>query len=105
MAKGDMLASLNKMAGKGEAFVVGEHRYTVLPLLLKDVSDFLGDNLPISMPMLLLMDSYEAATAKWLEKQVRNEDGTPLTLEMAKEHGWDTADLKACFEKLAGLSG
>lgn len=105
MGKEAALTGLTKMLGKGEVFEVGEHKYKVLPLLLKDVPDFLGDNLPISMPMFLLMDTYEDKTARWLEKQVRNEDGTPLTLEMAKEHGWDTADLKACFEKLAGLSG
>lgn len=105
MAKQDATAGLRKTFGNGQEFEVGEHRYTVLPILTKHVAEFFDDNLPISMPLILLAAQHRETTDKWLSRQVRDTQGEPVTLATTEADEWSIIDLRNCLEKMAGLSG
>jgi hypothetical protein len=103
MAKKDV--SLNTVFGNGEEFTTGGHSYVVFPLKLKEIQEFLDDNLSLdAQGYNLLIPDAKIKVGKWLERKAQS-NGKPLTYEQAMEDDWDMNDVKEFLRKLAGLSG
>lgn len=97
---------LSLMLGGGEDFLVGEKRYTVKPLKLKHVDEFVKDNLNLGLQLVnLTNEAAKEKLDKWLSRQVVDQKGTPLSLERAIEEDWDLGDLKKCIQRLLDISG
>lgn len=109
---------LSVMLGTGEEFEVEEvvekegkkehikHKYKVLPLKLKEVDEFLKDNLSVGPQLFNLIDKESKKKVdKWLSRKVQTDAGEPVTLQMAYDHGWNLEDLQRCLRKLVGISG
>ncbi len=97
---------LSTMLGSGEDFLVGEKRYTVKPLKLKHIDEFVKDNLSVGLQFVnLTNDEAREKLNKWLSRQVVDENGSPLSLDRAMEEDWDLVDLKNCIQRLLDISG
>ena len=97
---------LSTMLGSGEDFFVGEKRYTVKPLKLKHIDEFINDNLSLGWQLVNITDqNARDKLDKWLSRQVVDEKGNPMSLEKAMEDDWDLADLKRCIQRLLDISG
>jgi len=100
------LASLSTMLGSGDSFSVGNKKYTVKPLKLKDVEGFSSDGVNIGPQMFSVVN--EAARKnleKWMAKQVFDANGEPVTLEKAIADDWDLTDLRRCVQTMIDISG
>lgn len=105
MAKEASLSSLNMMLGRDD-FEAGGHRYTVLPLKLKEVRGFTEGGIFGYNPAWLVTDEEKRAQLdSWLRRQVRTDKGEPVTLAMVEDGDWTTDDLRRFLDKLAGISG
>lgn len=97
---------LSVMLGSSESFIVGEKRYTVKPLKLKHVDEFVKDNLSLGLQLVnITNEEAKGKLDKWLSRQVVDEKGNPISLEKAMEDEWDLGDLKRCIQRLLDISG
>lgn len=98
--------SLTTMLGSGETFEAKGKTYTVKPITLARIEEFMNDNLSLGS-QLFNVASKEAKEKvnKWLSDYCTDEKGEPMTLQKAIEDGWDIVDLKNFFRKLCDLSG
>lgn len=97
---------LSVMLGSGEDFFVGGKKYTVKPLKLKHVDEFMKDNLSLGMQLVnITNEEAKSKLDKWLSRQVVDEKGSPMSLEKAMEDDWDLGDLKRCIQRLLDISG
>jgi len=100
------IVSLATMLGGGDFFSVGEKRYKVKPLKLKDIDEFQKDAVNVG-PQLYSMINEEARSKleKWLSRQVFDANNEPMTLQKAIDDDWDLSDLRLCVQKIIDLSG
>lgn len=104
MAK-EAATPLSVMLGTGEALEIAGKKYRVLPLKLREVQEFLDDNLSVGPQLVnLLTEEHRAKVSKWLGHVV-DESGKPMDLERAQAEDWTIADLRLALQKLMDLSG
>lgn len=97
---------LATMLGLGESFMVGERKYKVKPLLLKDVPEFLDSTIHFNAPIFSMSsEESRAVLDRWMKKYVRDENDKPVGLDRATKEGWSIADLKKALNRLLDLSG
>ncbi len=98
--------SLATMLGVGESFVIGDKKYVIKPLKLKDVVAFTDEQLSIGSQLFnLLNEDVKKNLDKWLSKQVFTQDNKPMSLENALNDDWDLVDLKRCMQRMLDISG
>jgi len=98
--------SLSTMLGAGETFEAKGKTYTVKPITLKHIEEFMADNLSIGSQLFNLTNTEtKVKVSKWLGGYCTDEKGELMTLEKAMDDGWDIVDLKNFFRKLCDLSG
>jgi hypothetical protein len=97
---------LSTMGDGGKPLPIAGKSYTVFPLKLKVVAEFTADNVNIGGQLFSMIDEERKKTVdKWLQKQVFDIHGQPMTLEKAMADDWDLADLKTAVKVLADISG
>ncbi len=98
--------SLSTMLGSGETMEVKGKTYTVVPITLKDVEEFMSGQLSIG-PQIVNIVSEESRkhTNKWLKKYCIDDEGKAVTLKRATDAGWDVKDLREFMQKLCDMSG
>lgn len=98
-------ASLATMLGTGESFDVKGKVYTVKPIALAHIEEFMSDNLSIGSQLFNVTNKdAKAKVDKWLSGYCTDEN-EPMTLQKAMADGWDIVDLKNFFKRLCDLSG
>lgn len=103
--KKEALASLKEFLGKGDGFEVGAHKYNVRPLTVGEAIDFLADELPVNLPVYLLLPQFKEKTDRWLKAAVTDAEGNPVGIDVAISNDWPLDKLKECLERLVMLSG
>lgn len=84
----------------------GKKTYTVLPLLLKEVDEFLKERINAVYSVFNLIDVEAKKNLDgWLKRKVRDKEGKAVDLERAMADGWDLADLTECIGMMIKLSG
>jgi|BioPla2DNA2_1021312.scaffolds.fasta_scaffold118447_3 hypothetical protein len=103
----EIAAKLGVMLGTGDMLEAQGKKYKILPLKLKEVDEFLQDNMIVGDAQFFNISNKDsrANLDKWLKRKVSTADGEPLTVEQAMEDDWDLDDLKACIRALIRLSG
>lgn len=109
---------LSVMLGDGDEFVVGDKTYTIMPIAIKDVQEFMKDNLSLGSQLFNVANTKERAKVdRWLggkkDKDGNivktgycfDEEGNPVDLEKIENDGWNVAHLRKFFERLCELSG
>lgn len=98
---------LSTMLGDGDSFVTRNGKsYTVNPMTLADVNEFIKDNMSIGCQLWNIANEKEAKKIdRWLKGYCFDEEGNPVTLERAINDGWDLVDLKNFIRKLCDISG
>jgi len=105
MAKEAKATPLSTMLGTGEEFFVGDKAYKVRPLKLKEIDEFLNDNISIGAQLFNVVNKdMREKLDKWLQRCFTKGD-KPLTLQMAMDDDWDLADLKMAIQRLIDISG
>lgn len=98
--------SLSTMLGAGETFEAKGKTYTVKPITLKHIEEFMADNLSIGSQLFnVASKESKAKVEKWLSGYAVDGKGEPMSLQKAMDDGWDIVDLKNFFRKLCDLSG
>lgn len=97
---------LSVMLGSGETFEAKGNTYTVKPITLEHIEEFMADNLSIGSQLFNVAnkDSKEKVD-RWLKCYCFDENGEAISLKQAMSDGWDIVDLKNFFRKLCDLSG
>jgi hypothetical protein len=99
---------LSTMLGtlSGEGFKVGDRSYTVKPMALKHVDEFMKDNLSLSSQIFSLANkAAKEKLEKWLSGYCFDANGTAMSLQTAMDDNWSLVDLKEFMKKLCDLSG
>lgn len=97
---------LSVMTGSGSSFSAAGKKYTIVPLKLKDVDEFVKDKLSLTGQLFNVINTgMRQKLDKWLSKCVFDEDNKPVTLEKIMEDGWDLSDLRKAIVELCDLSG
>ena len=98
--------SLATMLGTGESFEAKDKEYTVKPITLKHIEEFMSDNLSLGTQLFAVSNSDSRAKLnKWLSGYAFDSNGSPMTIAKAMEDDWDIVDLKKFIQKLCDLSG
>jgi len=118
MSKEDKATSLSTMLGTGGNFNVKEKKYTVKPIALKDIEEFMTDNLSLGSQLFNITNKESKAKVdRWLggtkdkdgnvikKGYCFDESNNPVSLEKAMSNEWDVVDLKEFFKKLCDFSG
>ena len=107
MAKGkDTITSLATMLGKGGSFEAQGKTYTVKPLKIKDVDDFMTDDMSLGSQLFNVSnEKNKKKTDRWLKDYATNDKDEPMSVEKAMNDDWDLEDLRNFFKKLCDLSG
>ncbi len=108
---------LSVMLGDGGEFEAKGKIYTVKPIALKDVEEFMKDNLSLGTQLFSLIDEKSKAKIdRWLGGK-KGKDGNlipgycfdekdnPVTLQDAMDNDWDVVDLREFVKKLCDFSG
>jgi hypothetical protein len=98
--------SLATMLGTGDTFEAKDKTYKVKPIKLKDVEEFMADNLSIGS-QLFNVSNKDSKTKidKWLNGYAVDSKDEPMSLDKAMNDEWDIVDLKNFIKKLCDLSG
>lgn len=98
--------SLATMLGEGETFSVNGKKYTVKPLLLKDISSFTKEQISLGSQLFNLMnEESQKILNKWIEKYITDSKNEPMTLQKMMDEEWNVVDLKNAIHKLIDVSG
>jgi hypothetical protein len=90
----------------GNDLVVGDRKYVVKPMALKEVDEFMKDNLSLSAQIFSFANKVsKEKIEKWLSRHCFDKIGEPMTLEKATKDDWDIVNLKEFIKKLCDLSG
>jgi hypothetical protein len=90
----------------GEGFKVGEKTYTVKPMALKHVDEFMKDNLSLGAQIFNLSNKdVKTKLEKWLTGYCFDRNGEPMSLQKAMDDDWNIVNLKDFLKKLCDLSG
>lgn len=102
----DKNVDLSTMVGGEEEFRVGNKVYYVKPLKLKDVDKFNKDGVNLGPQLFTMVDKKSREIAdKWLNKQVLDDKGNPMSIQKAIDDDWTLVDLRNCMRKLVDISG
>lgn len=102
----DKVVDLSTMLGSGDDFEAKDKTYTVKPIALKRIDEFMKDNLSIGSQLFNISNpDAKSKVDKWLTGYCFNDKGESVSLENAMNDDWDIIDLKGFFEKLCDLSG
>lgn len=109
---------LSVMLGDGDSFIVKGKSYSVKPIALKDIEEFMSSNINLGSQLFSVADKKEREKIdRWLGGKKNKDgnivkagycfdsDGNPVNLEKAMNDGWDIVDLKLFLRKLCDLSG
>lgn len=97
--------SLGTMVGSGESFEAGGKTYTVKPLALKYVDEFINDGLSLGTQLYNLANpETRQKLEKWIPRLVFDGDKA-LSLNDLMENDWTIADLRNLMLKACDLSG
>ena len=97
---------LSTMLGSGDEFKVNDKKYTIKPMSLKDVDQFMQDNLSLGSQIFSISSpETKSKTDKWLSKYCFDEKNESVTLQKAMDADWNVVDLKKFFRNLCDLSG
>lgn len=97
---------LSVMLGDGGTFMVNDKAYTIKPIILKDIENFMKDNLSLGIQFFNISDKKSRDKVdKWLTRYCFDEDGNSVTLENAMTDDWNVVHLKEFFRKLCDFSG
>ncbi|HHX60995.1 MAG TPA: hypothetical protein GX707_09840 [Epulopiscium sp.] len=106
MSKEKTPTPLSVMLQSGGDLEVKGKIYTVRPLALKDIQDFMKDNLSLGPQLFSVNDDKSRKKVdKWLQGYCLDDKDAPLTLDKAMADDWDVVDLKEFIRKLCDLSG
>ncbi len=98
--------SLSTMLGNGTSFEVNGKIYTIKPIALKDIEDFMKDNLSLGSQLFNVADKKAREKInRWLTGYCFDEDGNSTGFEKVSNDGWDVVDLKEFIKKLCDFSG
>ena len=111
-------ASLGTMLGSGDDFQAKDKTYSVKPIALEHIEEFMADNLSIGSQLFNVANKESAKKVdKWMGGLAAKDgkiervgycfdlDGNPVDLQKAMADHWDIVDLKNFFKKLCDLSG
>ncbi|MSU01931.1 hypothetical protein [Tissierella pigra] len=97
---------LSVMLGDGDSFIVKEKSYIVKPIELKDIEEFMKDNLSIDTQLFnIANEKAKEKVNRWLTGYCFDEESNPVSLEKVMDYGWNVVDLRKFFRKLCDLSG
>jgi hypothetical protein len=99
---------LSTMLGtlSGDSFKVGDKTYTVKPMALKHVDEFMKDNLSLGAQIFNLSNKdVKSKIEKWLSGYCFGRNGEAMSLQKAMDDDWNIVDLKNFLKKLCDLSG
>lgn len=97
---------LSVMLGEGGLLNVNDKSYRVKPIELQDIEKFMNDNLSLGTQLFNITDEKSKEKVdKWLTGYCFDEEGIPVTLEIAMADKWNVVDLKEFFKKLCDFSG
>ncbi len=90
----------------GNDFMVGEKKYVVKPMSLKEVDEFMKDNLSLGTQLFAVANKESRDKLnKWLSRHCLDKIGESMTLDKAANDDWNIVDLKEFIKKLCDLSG
>jgi hypothetical protein len=90
----------------GNDFLVDDKKYVIKPMSLKEVNEFMDDNLSLGTQLFAVANKESRDKLdKWLSGHCFNKLGEPMTLEKATNDDWSIVDLKEFIKKLCDLSG
>jgi len=99
-------ASLSTMLGKGEFAIIKDKKYKIKPIALKDVEEFMNDNLSLGSQLFSISDAEKRKQInRWLTGYCYDEENNAISLEIAMNNDWDIVDLKEFVKKLCDISG
>lgn len=99
------LTSLSTMLGSGGSFKVKEKYYTIKPIVLKHIEDFMKDNLSVGTQFFNIANKKSREKVdRWLSEYCFDDENNLVTLEIVMADGWDVVDLKEFFKKLCDFS-
>lgn len=108
---------LSVMLGEGGELEAKGKIYTVKPIAIKDVSEFMKDEMSVGTQFFALINEKSRAKIdRWLggkkDKDGKiipgycyDENGNPVTLKDAEDNDWDIVDLREFIKKLCDFSG
>jgi hypothetical protein len=100
----DLSTMLGTLGGDG--FKAGEKTYTVKPMALKHVDEFMKDNLSLGTQLFAITNKVsKEKIEKWLSRYCFDLKGEPMSVEKVMADDWDIVDLKNFIKKLCDLSG
>jgi hypothetical protein len=90
----------------GNDFMVGDKKYVVKPMKLKEVNEFMKDNLGLSTQLFAISnEASKKKMDKWLSNHCFDKIGEPMTVEKAINDDWSIVDLREFIKRLCDLSG
>lgn len=97
---------LSVMLGSGDFLIVKDKKYKVKPIALKDIEEFMSDDLSISSQLFNITNpERRKKIGKWLTGYCLDEKDNPISLEFAMSNDWDVVDLREFMKKLCDISG
>ncbi len=97
---------LSVMIGRGGNLEAKGKTYTVKPIKLMDIEDFMKDNLSLGAQLFNVSDKKSREIInKWITGYCLDSEGNTVSLEKASNDGWDVVDLKEFMKKLCDISG
>jgi hypothetical protein len=97
---------LSVMLGSGDFLIVKDKKYKVKPIALKDIEEFMSDELSIGSQLFNITNpDRRKKVDRWLTGYCLDEKDNPINLETAMNEGWDIVDLKEFMKKLCDISG
>jgi len=99
--------SLATMLGTGEFFTPSNGKdYKIKPLKIKEVQEFSEDQLSLGPQFINIANpKLKPKLEKWVNRQISDRDGNPVTLKQLEEEEWDVRELRTALLKMADLSG
>jgi hypothetical protein len=90
----------------GNDFMVGDKKYVVKPMSLKEVNEFMDDNLCLGTQLFAAANKESRAKLdKWMSRHCFDKLGEPMSMEKATNDDWNVVDLREFIKKLCDLSG
>jgi hypothetical protein len=90
----------------GNDFTANEKKYVVKPMSLKEVNEFMKDNLSLGTQLFdVANEEKRKKLDKWLTGHCIDKIGEPMSIEKAMNDDWSIVDLKEFIKKLCDISG
>jgi hypothetical protein len=97
---------LSTMLGSSDEFEVNGKSYEIKPILLKDIDQFMKDNVCLGAQIFSVSNKTSRNKLNfWLSKYCFDDKGEPLSIDKVMDLEWSVVDLKKFIQKLCDLSG